>query len=247
MRPPPTLTKLDIRPCSVARAPIFMTKRIKILKNAPTFSTIRTPSSYPASQKPIPSWHSRALDLRVTPIERFSLLVHAPSVSHRRESTSAYPMTRQGRTQTAIARIETDRVLALRIASIGIKERDDYGKVLARPKFSEYARRRENDLLALSTTFSLSSGSLAAHSSGKNVAKCTYARNGIVPTPEDGIRACRESNAAGRLSQNTSLRIHSCPTIRDNLWVLGSQPVDAPEVVPGPSSRGAVRLSPGKR
>src|SRR5258707_15839340 len=72
---------------------------------------------------------------------------------------------------------------------------------LGRP-LSEYARRREDDLLAFHVRFPSPFTSRRARS-GKNVSQMQYARKGIV-TPEMEFVALRESMLLERLSQNRS-------------------------------------------
>jgi phosphomethylpyrimidine synthase len=172
-----------------------MTKEDQMLKNAPTFSTIRTPSSYPASQKRYLRG-SRA-DLRV-PYREISQ--SATRLGGRTEENPPLPVyDTSGSYTDRDVRIELTRGLTSQRIN-WIKERDDT-EILGRPS-SEYARRRENDLLAFHLRFPSPSISRRARS-GKNVSQMHYARKGIV-TPEMEFVALRESMLLERLSQNTS-------------------------------------------
>jgi len=172
-----------------------MTEEDQMLKNAPTFSTIRTPSSYPASQKRYLRG-SRA-DLRV-PYREISL--SATRLSDRTEENPPLPVyDTSGSYTDPDARIELTRGLPSQRIN-WIKERDDTD-ILSRPS-SEYARRCENDLLAFRLRFPSPSISRRARS-GKNVSQMHYARKGIV-TPEMEFVALRESMLLEKLSQNRS-------------------------------------------
>jgi phosphomethylpyrimidine synthase len=164
-----------------------------MLKNTPTFSTIRTPASYPASQKRYLRG-SRA-DLQV-PYREIAL---SPTPhSDRLEENPPLPVyDTSGPYTDPDVHIELTRGLpALRTS--WIRERDDT-EILSRPS-SEYARWREDDLLTFNVRFPSPSISRRARS-GKNVSQMHYARKGIV-TPEMEFVALRESMLLERLSQN---------------------------------------------
>src|SRR6476646_5747001 len=172
-----------------------MTKEDQMLKNAPTFSTIRTPSSYPASQKRYLRG-SRA-DLRV-PYREISQ--SATRLSDRTEENPPLPVyDTSGSYTDPDARVELPRGLPSQRIN-WIKERDDT-EILGRPS-SEYARGRENDLLAFHLRFPSLSISRRARSD-KNVSQMHFPRKGIV-TPEMEFVALRESMLLGMLSQNRS-------------------------------------------
>ena len=163
-----------------------------MLKNTPTFSTIRAPSSYPASQKRY--LHGSRADLRV-PCREIAL---SPTRhSDRNEENPPLPVyDTSGPYTDPDARIELSRGLpALRTS--WIKERDDT-EILGRPS-SDYARSREDDLLAFHVRFPSPSISRRAQT-GKNVSQMHYARKGIV-TPEMEVVALRESMLLERLLQ----------------------------------------------
>jgi phosphomethylpyrimidine synthase len=156
----------------------------QMLKESTTFSTIRTPSSYPASQKRYIQG-SRA-DLRA-PYREIAL-----SPTHhgdRTEHNSPLPVyDTSGPYTNADVRIELDRGLpALRTG--WIKERGDT-EILSGPS-SEYARMSDDNLLNYNVRFPSPFISRRAHR-GKNVSQMHYARKGIV-TPEMEFVALRES------------------------------------------------------
>ena len=117
-----------------------------MLKDTPTFSTILTPSSYPASRKRY--LHGSRADLRV-PCREIKL--SATRHSDRLEENPPLPVyDTSGPYTDPDVRIELTRGLpALRTS--WIKERDDT-EILGRPS-SEYARRREDDLLSFHVRF----------------------------------------------------------------------------------------------
>src|SRR3984893_11227994 len=164
-----------------------------MLKNAPTFSTIRTPSSYPASEK-------RYLDgsragLRV-PYREISL--SATNHSHGTEENPPLPVY-----DTSGAYTDPNVMIDLAHGLPGvrtdwIKQRNDT-EILSIPS-SEYARRRERDLL----TYHLHFPSLFMYrraNKGRNVTQMHCARKGIV-TPEMEFVALRESMLLERLLQD---------------------------------------------
>lgn len=166
-----------------------------MLKNIPTFSKIRTPSSYPASQKRF--FQGNRADLRV-PYREISL--SATLHSNRSEENPPVPVYDTSGPYTAPDdRIDLTRGLACPRMS-WIKERDDT-EILSRPS-SEYARLRENHLLAFHLRFPSPIVSRRAPS-GKNVSQMHYARRGMV-TPEMEFVALRESMRLEQLSQNPS-------------------------------------------
>jgi phosphomethylpyrimidine synthase len=175
-----------------------------MLKESPTFSTIRTPSSYPASQKRY--FQGSRADLRV-PYRELSL--SATRHSDRVEENSPLPVYDTSGPYTD-PDMRTDLTRGLpRLRTSWIKERDDT-EILSRPS-SEYARLRENDLLAFHLRFPSPFISRRAHS-GKNVSQMHYARNGTI-TPEMEFVALRESMRQDRLLQDprytSLLRQHS--------------------------------------
>ncbi len=166
-----------------------------MLKNAPTFSTIRTPSSYPASQKRYLRG-SRA-DLRVP----YRGISQSPTrLSDRAEENPPLPVyDTSGSYTDPDARIELTRGLPSQRIN-WIKERDDT-EILSGPS-SAYARQRERDLLTYHLRFPSPFISRRARS-GQNVSQMHYARKGIV-TPEMEFVAMRESMLLERLSQDPS-------------------------------------------
>ena len=165
----------------------------QMLKNTPTFSTIRTPTPYPASQKRY--LHGSRADLRV-PCREIKL--SATHHSDRLEENPPLPVyDTSGSYTDPDVRIElTHGLSALR--TNWIKERDDT-EILGRPS-SEYAHRQEDDLLAFHVRFPSPFISRRARS-GKNVSQMHYARKGIV-TPEMEFVALRESMLLERLLQD---------------------------------------------
>ena len=153
-------------------------------KTAPTFSTIRTPSSYPASHKRYLQG-SRA-DLRVPYRE---IVLSATRHHDHTEDNPPIPVydTSGPYTDPEIG-IEVKRGLPTGRGD-WIKERDDT-KLLIGPS-SEYARRRDDDLLTFNVRFPSSARPRRARD-GKNVSQMHYARKGIV-TPEMEFVALRES------------------------------------------------------
>jgi phosphomethylpyrimidine synthase len=164
-----------------------------MLKNALAFSTIRTPSPYPASQK-------RYLDgshagLRV-PYREIAL--SATSHSHGTEENPPLPVyDTSGAYTDPQVKIDLARGLP-GLRTDWIKQRNDT-EILGRPS-SEYARRRERDLL----THHLRFPSLFMYrrgNKGRNVSQMHYARKGTV-TPEMEFVALRESMLLERLLQD---------------------------------------------
>jgi phosphomethylpyrimidine synthase len=164
-----------------------------MLKESPAVSTIRTPSSYPASHKRFVQG-SRA-DLRV-PYREISLSTtrHADRTDH----NPPLPVYDTSGPYTAPdVRIALDRGLP-QLRTGWIKERSDT-QILSGPS-SEYARMSDNNLLNYDVRFPSPFISRRAHR-GKNVSQMHYARNGIV-TAEMEFVALRESMQLERLLQD---------------------------------------------
>ena len=168
-------------------------------KTAPTFSTIRTPSSYPASHKRYLQG-SRA-DLRVPYRE---IVLSATRHHDHTEDNPPIPVydTSGPCTDPEIG-IEVKRGLPTGRGD-WIKERDDT-KLLIGPS-SEYARRRDDDLLTFNVRFPSSARPRRARD-GKNVSQMHYARKGIV-TPEMEFVALRESMRLERTHKDAP-----CPSL----------------------------------
>jgi phosphomethylpyrimidine synthase len=166
-----------------------------MLKESTTLSTIRTPSSYPASQKRYLSG-ARA-DVRV-PYREITL-----SPTHHTDRTEENPplpvYDTSGPYTDADVRIDLPRGLP-NLRTDWIKRRDDT-EILSGPS-SAYARQRERDLLTYHLRFPSPFISRRARS-GQNVSQMHYARKGIV-TPEMEFVALRESMLLERLSQDPS-------------------------------------------
>jgi phosphomethylpyrimidine synthase len=162
-------------------------------ENTPTFSTIRTPSTYRASHKHYLAG-SRA-DVRV-PYREITL---SPTRhSNRTEDNPPVPVYDTSGSYTD-AEIEIQLTRGLHALRTGwIKERDDT-EILNRPS-SNYARTQENNLLDLQVRFPSPFVSRRARD-GKNLSQMHYARKGIV-TPEMEFVALRESMLLERLLQN---------------------------------------------
>jgi phosphomethylpyrimidine synthase len=163
-------------------------------KESPTFSAIRTPSTYPASHKRYVA--GNRADLRV-PYREITL-----SPTRHSDHTEDNPPVPLYDTSGSYTDPELDIQLTqgLRAVRAGwIKERDDT-EILKRPS-SDYARTQENNLLDLHLRFPSPFVSRRARD-GKNVSQMHYARKGIV-TPEMEFVALRESMLQERLSQNS--------------------------------------------
>jgi phosphomethylpyrimidine synthase len=164
-----------------------------MLKESPTFSTIRTLSSYPASQKRYLSGASE--DVRV-PYREITL-----SATRHRERVEENPplpvYDTSGPYTDTDQRIDLSRGLP-DLCSDWIKERGDTD-ILPGPS-SEYARQRERDLLTYHLQFPSPFIARRARS-GQNVSQMHYARKGIV-TPEMEFVALRESLLLERLIEN---------------------------------------------
>src|SRR5271156_3438799 len=161
-----------------------------MLNNVSQFSEIRTPSSYPASGK-------RYLDgsragLRV-PYREISL--SATNHSHGTEENPPLPVYDTSGAYTD-SEVRIDLVHGLPgLRSDWIKERNDT-EILGRSS-SEYARRRESDLLTYHLRFPSFFMRRRANKE-QNVTQMHYARKGIV-TPEMEFVALRESMLLERL------------------------------------------------
>jgi len=158
-----------------------------------TFSTIRTPSSYPASQKRYLS--GTRPDVRV-PYREIAL--SATRHSERAEVNPPLPVY-----DTSGPYTDTDEQIDLSrglpdLCSNWIKGRGDT-EILTGPN-SEYARQRERDLLTYHLRFPSPCIARRANS-GQNVSQMHYARKGIV-TPEMEFVALRESMLLERLFEN---------------------------------------------
>ena len=117
-----------------------------MLKNSPTFSTVRTPSSYPASQKRY--FRGDHADLRV-PYREITL--SATQHTDRTEENPPLPVyDTSGPYTDADVRIDLSRGLP-DVCTEWIKRRDDT-EILSGPT-SAYARERERDLLTYHLRF----------------------------------------------------------------------------------------------
>ena len=164
-----------------------------MLKTSPSFSRIRTPSSYPGSQKRyLPGSHS---DLRV-PYREIAL--SATRHTDRTEDNPPLPVYDTSGPYTD-PEIRIDVAHGLHTLRDGWIRRRNDTDILRSPS-SEYARQRENNLLTFDVRFPSLPPSRRARS-GKNVSQMHYARTGIV-TPEMEFVALRESMLLERLSQD---------------------------------------------
>jgi phosphomethylpyrimidine synthase len=161
-----------------------------MLKESPTFSTIRTPSSYPASRKRY--FPGDQADMRV-PYREITL-----SATHHTDRTEENPplpvYDTSGPYTDADVRIDLSRGLP-DVRTEWIKQRGDT-EILSGPT-SEYARQRERDLLTYHLRFPSPFISRRARS-GQNVSQMHYARKGII-TPEMEFVSLRESMMLERL------------------------------------------------
>lgn len=162
-------------------------------KESTTFSTIRTPSSYPASQKRYLS--AARADVRV-PYREIAL-----STTRRGERVEENPplpvYDTSGPYTDPEVRINLDRGLP-NLRTNWIKERGDT-EILSGPS-SEYARMSDNNLLNYNMRFPSPFISRRAYMS-KNVSQMHYARKGIV-TAEMEFVTLRESMQLERLLQD---------------------------------------------
>jgi phosphomethylpyrimidine synthase len=164
-----------------------------MLKTSPSFSRIRTPSSYPGSQKRyLPGSQP---DLRV-PYREIAL--SATLHTDRTEHNPPLPVYDTSGPYTD-PEIRINVAHGLHTLRDGwIKQRNDTD--ILRSPSSEYARQRENNLLTFDVRFPSLPPARRAHR-GKNVSQMHYARTGIV-TPEMEFVALRESMFLERLSQD---------------------------------------------
>src|SRR6202021_358641 len=165
----------------------------QMVKESTAFSTIRTPSSYPASQKRYLS--GACADVRV-PYREIALSAtrHGEGV----EENPPLPVyDTSGPYTDSDEHIDLSRGLP-DLCSAWVKERGDT-EILAGPS-SEYARQRERDLLTYHLQFPSPFIARRARS-GQNVSQMHYARKGIV-TPEMEFVALRESMLLERLFEN---------------------------------------------
>jgi phosphomethylpyrimidine synthase len=164
-----------------------------MLDTVPKFSEIRTPSSYPASQK-------RYIDgsctgLRV-PYREISL--SPTNHSHGTEENPPLPVYDTSGAYTD-PKVRIDLAHGLPgVRNDWIKQRNDTD-IFSIPS-SEYARGRERDLLTYHLRFPSSFMHRRANK-GRNVSQMHYARKGII-TPEMEFVALRESMQLERLSQH---------------------------------------------
>jgi phosphomethylpyrimidine synthase len=159
-------------------------KEDHMLKESPTFSTIRTPSSYPASRKRY--LQGSRSGVRV-PYREITL----SDTRHGDHAEANPPLpvydTSGPYTDPDVGVRLTRGLTALR--SDWIKEREDTETLTGRS--SEYARGRANDLLTFHLRFPSPPISRRARS-GENLSQMHYARKGII-TPEMEFVALRES------------------------------------------------------
>ena len=164
-------------------------------ENKPTFSTIQTPSSYPASRKRY--LQGSRSDVQV-PYREITL----SDTRHGDHAEANPPLpvydTSGPYTDAEIGIRLTRGLPALR--SDWIKEREDT-ETLTRPS-SEYARGLETNLLTFHLRFP-SSFSSRRSCRGKNVSQMHYARKGII-TPEMEFVALRESMQLEQLLGDSS-------------------------------------------
>lgn len=167
------------------------------MKQSPTFSTIRTPSSYPASHKRY--LQGNCGDLRV-PYREIAL---SPT-SHRDRIEENPPLPvydTSGPYTDGDVRIDLSRGLP-GLRTDWIEQRDNT-EILAAPS-SEYARERERDLLTYNLRFPSPPISRRARK-GQNLSQMHYARKGII-TPEMEFVALRESMHLHELSEHPAYR-----------------------------------------
>jgi phosphomethylpyrimidine synthase len=164
-----------------------------MLKESPMVSTIRTPASYPASQKRYVQ--GRRADLHV-PYREIAL---SPTRhADRTEDNPPLPVyDTSGPYTDPDIRIDLTRGLGC-LRTGWIKERSDT-EILSGPS-SEYAHMSDNNLLNYNVRFPSPFISRRAHTS-KNVSQMHYARKGIV-TAEMEFVALRESMQLERLLQD---------------------------------------------
>ena len=168
-----------------------------MVKESTTFSTIQTPSSYPASRKRY--LQGGRLDVRV-PYREITL----SDTRHGDHAEANPPLPVY---DTSGPYTDPDPETAIRLTrglpalrSDWIKEREDTETLTGRS--SEYARGRANDLLTFHLRFPSQVSSRRARI-GKNVSQMHYARKGIV-TPEMEFVALRESMRLEQLLEDPS-------------------------------------------
>ena len=164
-------------------------------ENTPTFSTISTPSSYPASRKRY--LQGSRSDVRV-PYREITL----SDTRHGNHAEANPPLpvydTSGPYTDPEVGIRLTRGLPALR--SDWIREREDTETLTRRS--SEYARTRANDLLTFHLRFPSSFTSRRARS-GENLSQMHHARKGII-TPEMEFVALRESMQLEQLLEDPS-------------------------------------------
>jgi phosphomethylpyrimidine synthase len=162
-------------------------------ENTPTFSTIRTPSSYPASRKRyLKVSHS---DVRVP--YREITLSDTRHGDHAEANPPVPVYDTSGPYTDADVRIDLSRGLP-DLRTDWIAQRDNT-EILAASS-SEYARERGRDLLTYHMRFPAGPISRRARS-GENLSQMHYARKGIV-TPEMEFVALRESMLLEKLLED---------------------------------------------
>jgi len=162
-------------------------------KESPTFSTIQTPSSYPASRKRY--LQGSRSDVRV-PYREITL-----SDTPHRDHTEANPPVPVYDTSGPYTDPEGGIRLTRGLPALRtdwIKEREDTESLTGRS--SEYARGRANDILTFHLRFPSPPISRRARS-GENLSQMHYARKGII-TPEMEFVALRESMQIEQLLQD---------------------------------------------
>jgi phosphomethylpyrimidine synthase len=168
-----------------------------MLKQSPTFSTIRTPSSYPASHKRYLQGNRE--DLRV-PYREI-----AQSPTRHRDRIEENPLLpvydTSGPYTDADVRIDLSRGLP-DLRTDWIQQRNDT-ESLSSPT-SEYARQRERDLMTYHLRCPSPSIPRCARSD-RNVSQMHYARTGII-TPEMEFVALRESMHLDQLLEDPAYR-----------------------------------------
>src|ERR1700674_2647468 len=155
-----------------------------MLKESPTFSTIRTPSSYPASQKRYLA--GNRADVRA-PYREITLSPTRHS-GHTEDNPPVRVYDTSGPYTDADVQIDLSRGLP-DLRTDWIAQRDN-NEILATPS-SEYARERDRDLLTYHLRFPFGPISRRARS-GDSLSQMYYARKGII-TPEMEFVALRES------------------------------------------------------
>src|SRR5260370_24537720 len=182
---------------SFGREWYLLRRKDQMLKQSPTFSTIRTPSSYPASQKRYLQGNQGD---SLAPYREIAL---SPTRhGDRMEENPPLPVyDTSGPYTDADVPIDLSHGLP-DLRTDWIKQRNDT-EILSGPT-SEYARQRERDLLTYHSCFP--SPPLSRRSrSGRNVSQMHYARKGII-TPEMEFVALRESMHSDELLEDPAYR-----------------------------------------